>query len=132
MTTIPFNKPLICCAVALATALWAGPASAFQVWEALFHDSEDQNSCINNPYQSSNNGNGLVVNQHCNIQDKGSVVFVQDLYNGGFVGGIVKLAFMTNDWNRGYMCVDNQFGLNRTGTRLSHGNVTVVGRKSGN
>jgi Ricin-type beta-trefoil lectin domain len=113
MTTIPFNflvtKPLICCAVVLATALWAGPASAFQVYFTLFHDSEEQNLCINNPYQSSNNGNQLVVNANCDINDPGSVVTVTDLTNGGGHGDLT-LGFRTHDWNRPAMCIDNQFG----------------------
>jgi hypothetical protein len=58
------TKPLICCAVALATAIWAGSASAQShpptpvqaVPLTLVHQSEHQNLCFNDPYQSSSNG----------------------------------------------------------------------------
>jgi Ricin-type beta-trefoil lectin domain len=88
-------------AVALATTLWADSASAYETWLGLIHDSENQNLCINNPYQSSNDGTELVANEHCNYSDPGSLVSVVTTYNGSW--NDITLSFRTGEEAK---CVD--------------------------
>jgi len=95
-------------AVALAATLWAGSASAYDVWGGLFHDSESQNLCINNPYQSGNDGTQLVVNEHCDVSDKGSGVIITTMDNE--TNNNVTLAFQVNDFFNQGRCVDNLYG----------------------
>jgi hypothetical protein len=92
-------------AVALATTLWAGSASAGDKFWGVFHQSEHTNLCINNPYQSGNSGNPLVVNENCNTDDKGSVVLFT-----GYTWPTYDLSFITTDWNQPGHCVDNLYG----------------------
>ena len=73
MTSKPPISIMISSAVALAT-LWAGSASAEA---AIFHGSENQAPCMNDPYQSGN-GNHLVVDQHCDKNDPQFAVRVAD------------------------------------------------------
>lgn len=112
--TTTFNsivaRALICCVAALATALWARAASAFTLeGTGLIHAAGAQGLCFNNPYQSSNNGNQLVISPHCDFSDPGSLVTIVDLTNGGGHGDL-KLGFRTKDWNRLEMCMDNLNG----------------------
>lgn len=98
MTTMPFNflvpKPLMLCAVALATALWAGSAAA-----ALLHESEDQNLCFNDPYQNRSNGTQLVVTPHCSENDHASSFSIATY------DGFTKV--MTGWFSK---CMDNRYG----------------------
>jgi hypothetical protein len=88
------TKPLICCAVVLATALWADSASA-----ALFHESEDQNLCFNDPYQNTSNGTQLVVTPHCSEGDAASSfsIATYDGFTKVMIGWFSK-------------CMDNRYG----------------------
>jgi hypothetical protein len=102
---------MVCCAVVVATALWAGSASA-RNWNnnTLFHDSDNQNLCFNNPYQSSNNGNQLVVSAHCDYSDPGSAMLVE--YHNGYI----ELSFQTSTvlniiHASPEKCMDDRYGV---------------------
>jgi hypothetical protein len=108
--------PLTCSAVALATTLWAGAASAgIDYWSGLFHVWENQRMCINNPYQGSNDGVDLVANENCGYSDFGSRLYVVP------EGDHVRLVFYTNgvfNQNR-YECIDNHFGEQWDGNHIT-------------
>jgi hypothetical protein len=108
-------------AVALATTLWAGSASADDYWAGIFHDWENQNLCMNNPYQSGNDDTELVANGNCGGRDPGSRIYVMlqnDYVYGKWQGFHLRLTFQTNDFGTPERCIDNHFGEQWDGNHI--------------
>jgi len=102
-------RALVCCAVVIVPSLWASLASARDwSYNYLVRDSQNQNLCLNNPYQSDNNGNPLVVTPHCDYSDPGSAVFVEHQGGSIVLHFVVStpLGFLGANPNK---CMDNQY-----------------------
>jgi hypothetical protein len=97
MSSTIVTKLLMCCAVALVTALLPCSASA-QYWVNLFHSSEFSSLCINLAYQDDTDGKQIAANVHCDFTDPASVWRMEYGANP-----------LEIEWSHN-KCIDNRYG----------------------
>jgi Ricin-type beta-trefoil lectin domain len=110
----PRNQP--CCggAVLPPPAPKGRPFASIQGISGLYHTSQNENTCINNPHQSTTDGTQIVVNQNCKYDDAASMWIVnQSVGMRQGTGNMVNTTHRTK-------CMDNKFG------NQSNGNPIVI------
>lgn len=95
-----------------AAARQGSPFDSIVSIPGLYHTSQNRNTCINNPYQSTTNGTQIVVNQHCDYKDPASMwILAPTAGTPPDTGSLNNIA---------HKCMDNKFG------NQSNGNPIVI------